>query len=46
MLSRYPTQDEIKTIEAYFPPRNQNRAQYLEDIVWALINSSEFLYRH
>jgi len=36
ILSRYPTDDEMKLIARMQPV----------DIAWALINSTEFLYRH
>ena len=46
VLSRFPTQDELTTAETYFktPGLNANQAAY--DVIWALINTKEFLYRH
>jgi hypothetical protein len=44
ILSRYPTQDELNTVEAYFKSTRQRDA--VIDVAWALINSPEFLYRH
>ena len=50
ILSRFPTPDEIKVLEEYGRPgksgvRAKSREDWL-DITWALINSTEFLYRH
>ncbi len=50
ILSRFPSPDELKTIEEYGTPRKggtriKTREDWL-DIAWALVNSAEFLYRH
>lgn len=46
VLSRYPTQDELVTAEGYAKTSGQNANQAASDLIWALINSKEFLYRH
>jgi hypothetical protein len=46
LLSRYPTDDELKTVAAYFQPVGGNKWPAVVDLTWALINSAEFLYRH
>jgi hypothetical protein len=46
ILSRYPTADEGKIAEGYFQSGKVNRRQATIDLAWALINSTEFLYRH
>ena len=46
ILSRYPTQDEVKNVAAYYQSFAGNKRDALIDIVWALINSAEFLCRH
>jgi hypothetical protein len=46
ILSRFPTQDELKTAEAYFRSGKVARREAVIDLSWALMNSSEFLYRH
>ena len=50
ILSRFPTPEELKGLEEYGRPgrsgvRTKSREDWL-DITWALINSTEFLYRH
>ncbi|MFK8115329.1 MAG: DUF1553 domain-containing protein [Rubripirellula sp.] len=44
-FSRNPTDRETKTMESYIVSK-QNRRQALEDILWSLINSKEFLFNH
>jgi hypothetical protein len=45
ILSRYPTAEELKVAEEYWRSHASGR-DALVDFAWALINSSEFLYRH
>lgn len=46
ILSRYPTANELRTIDEYAGQSTYRRREVLQDLAWALINSSEFLYRH
>jgi hypothetical protein len=46
ILSRFPTDEEEKLAQAYVQATPGNRAPAVADVVWALINSAEFLYRH
>jgi hypothetical protein len=46
LLSRFPTEEESRTIEAYFRSGTVKPREAAVDLVWALINSSEFLFRH
>lgn len=46
VLSRYPTEEESRTVGEYYRSFAGNKRDALVDIVWALINSTEFLYRH
>ena len=45
-LSRFPSEDELKIVTAHFESRPTNRREAAADLVWALVNSPEFLYRH
>lgn len=45
ILSRFPTDDERKVVEAYAQSGSMPR-DAIVDLAWALINSAEFLYRH
>ncbi len=44
VLAREPTQKEIKVLHGYIA-RVGNRAEAYEDILWSLINSTEFITR-
>ncbi len=46
ILSRAPTADETAIAKNYIRTAGLNRRQATNDLVWALINSKEFLYRH
>jgi len=45
ILSRFPTAAETKTAQDYFQSGIGKR-QAVVDLAWALMNSTEFLYRH
>jgi len=45
VLSRKPTQAELTTVAEYIRA-SRSRSQALIDVTWALINNTEFLYRH
>ena len=49
ILSRFPTVEEVNALEELGRPGRTGRTKSREDwvdIAWALINSTEFLYRH
>jgi len=46
ILSRLPTEDELKVVEAYSRGEETKGQKALTDLAWALVNSSEFQYRH
>jgi hypothetical protein len=45
ILSRYPTDEEWKAIQAHGQSGVRGQAAVV-DLIWALINGAEFLYRH
>jgi hypothetical protein len=45
ILSRFPTDEERATLANHFGPKARDY-NALVDVAWALINSTEFLYRH
>ncbi|MFV1966862.1 MAG: DUF1553 domain-containing protein, partial [Pirellulaceae bacterium] len=46
ILSRFPTEEEVRNVEAYGASAKRKSRNDWVDITWALINSTEFLYRH
>ena len=46
ILSRYPTDDEIKIALGYSHYGTMAEREATVDLAWALLNSDEFLYRH
>lgn len=46
VLSRYPTAEEVATAQGYAEDSGAAPKQVAADLVWALVNSKEFLYRH
>lgn len=46
VLSRYPSADELAAAKAYAGSGGLNPKQAMADLVWALVNTKEFLYRH
>lgn len=46
ILNRFPTNEELKMIDAYTQSSGVTARQAAVDLVWALINSAEFQYRH
>jgi hypothetical protein len=46
VLSRRPTPAEAAHFEATLTDRSMRRGQHLEDLYWALINSTEFSWNH
>ncbi|MGO8752018.1 MAG: DUF1553 domain-containing protein [Thermoguttaceae bacterium] len=45
ILSRFPTQEELRTVAEHVKSSSRRRDAIL-DVAWALINSAEFLDRH
>jgi hypothetical protein len=44
--SRYPTDDELKAAQAAFTREKATRRAAIEDLMWAMLNSAEFLLNH
>lgn len=45
-LSRFPTADEKALMKSAFEAAAGNRAVAVEDILWSVLNTKEFLYNH
>ncbi len=45
-LSRYPTAEELGVAKAAFTREKVTRKQGVEDVLWALLNSAEFILNH
>lgn len=46
ILSRFPTEEELRIVAAYPKAGTGGNREAAIDLAWALINSPEFLYRH
>lgn len=46
ILSRFPTEEELRVAREYARPGPGKGREALVDLAWALINSAEFLHRH
>jgi hypothetical protein len=46
ILSRYPTDEERAAVKAYSQSGTVKPREAVVDLAWALMNTSEFLYRH
>jgi len=45
-LSRFPSGEERKRVLEYLDARKTARAQAVQDVAWAVLNSREFLFNH
>jgi hypothetical protein len=45
-ISRYPTAQERQTVVDYMARDPKARVQAMEDVVWAIFNTEEFLFNH
>jgi len=46
VLSRYPTIEELEIMKDYATSSSAKGSAVLVDLIWSLVNSSEFVYRH
>lgn len=46
ILSRYPTPEEFQIVNTYSKSGSANGRAATVDLIWSLMNSAEFLYRH
>jgi hypothetical protein len=44
-LSRYPTPEETKAFEGFRAKANDRRTAFI-DTLWALVNTTEFIFNH
>jgi len=44
--SRYPVEDELRAAQAAFTREKVTRRAAIEDLMWAMLNSAEFLLNH
>ena len=45
-LSRFPTKEEKQKVTAYIARDEKARRQAVEDVMWAVLNTKEFLFNH
>jgi hypothetical protein len=45
-LSRFPTSEERALLREAFPPAGADRRAAVEDVLWSVLNTKEFLYNH
>ena len=45
-LAREPNPEEMARMTAYLEARTDNVAAAYEDLLWAVLNTKEFLYNH
>lgn len=46
VLNRYPSDAELSKVTSHLARRRDTRRQALEDTLWALLNTKEFLFNH
>lgn len=46
LLARYPTSSEQTVMLGFFPKTGSDRRAAVEDVLWTLLNTKEFLYNH
>jgi uncharacterized protein DUF1553/uncharacterized protein DUF1549 len=46
ILSRFPTEAEMEVAQKYYSAKDLNFTNATNDLIWVLINTKEFLYRH
>ena len=46
ILSRHPTREETDAVQHYIESSGLSRRDAAIDVIWALLNTSEFIYRH
>jgi hypothetical protein len=45
-LSRYPSEAERKRLTEYIERTEKNRQRAVEDVLWAILNTREFMFNH
>jgi len=44
--NRYPVQEELEAAFKTFSSKDNTRKSAIEDVMWALLNSAEFVFNH
>ena len=46
VLTRRPTADEVADVAGYLESRKKDKSKAVQEMVWALVTSSEFRFHH
>ena len=46
VLTRMPTDEEVRSVDAYLAARKDDRSKAVTELAWALLTSAEFRFHH